>query len=121
MSEMDYETRRAGLDFSAKLKLLASEAPDLKSANVAHAAAAQLDKYFGYNPQQKKRLIETFIRKSGGTSSRMEIIEQFPWYKQTLDRLLGEMERDGRIEFYNADPAGCGPGRKARRVRLVEP
>lgn len=120
MVELDYEAKKSGLSFSAKVKLLASEAPDPFSAVTLHRAANCLDSHFGFSPREKKKAIVKFIKNSGGTASYSEIQEYFKWKRDVIFALAAELEADGMIEFYAAEPAGSGSGRKTRRMRLVD-
>lgn len=119
MAELDYETKRAGLRFSAELKAQATEAPHPFIARELRATAHRIEKYFGFTTPEKKRIILKFIEKSGGTSSIPELNTQFPWDQEKMRRLVGELVEDSVLEYFDGDPAGCGPGRKARRIRLV--
>ena len=120
MSELDYEAKRSGLSFSARVKLLASEAPDSFSSSTLHKAANCLDSHYGFSPRDKKKAIVSYMRKSGGTVSRSELKSYFRWHGDMITWLIGELVTDGAVEWYDADPAGLGPGRRARRIRFTD-
>ncbi|MBK8468110.1 MAG: hypothetical protein IPL32_20035 [Chloracidobacterium sp.] len=118
MVELDYEVKREGLSFAARVKLLASEAPDTFAATALHRAANLMDSHYGFSVREKKKAILQYMRKMGGNCSIVELKAHFKWHVDVISRLAGELESDGEIVFYNADPAGSGSGRKARRMRL---
>lgn len=117
--EIEYEEKREGLAFSARVRLLASEAPDSFAARQVRKAATRLESYYGFKTSEKKDAICAYIRKCGGTSSIPELLKYFPWHEDTIRHLVGELEAENAVEFYDAEPAGKGPGRRARRIRLV--
>lgn len=120
MAELEYEIKRDCLNYAAKIRLLASEAPHHFAASEMRSLAKRIDIYYGFTEPEKKGAIRAFLYKSGGTSSLPELVERFKWHRDTLTRLVAELHSDGQIEYYDLPPAsGTGAGRPARRIRLV--
>ena len=122
MAELDYEVKRSGLTFAAQVKLLVSEAPDTFAATTLQKAVHRLDSHYGFSSREKKIAIRQYIEKFAGHTSIPELTKHFGWHVDVITRLVNEMaEGDDppTVEYYNAEPAGSGPGRRARRIRLI--
>lgn len=120
MAALDFEKRERGLEYAKRLQLLASEAPDAYTGGQTNSLVRTLQSHYGYNEATKRRAILQMIDQSGGWTTVPDIVQKFRWHKDAVARLVGEMELSGDIEFYNAPPAGPGPGRRARRIRRCE-
>jgi hypothetical protein len=112
--------KRNGLEFAARVAMLADDAPDHFGEIAVHQVVKQLHLHYGYSQRAKKAAIVSYLRKHI-SASRKELHDHFRWPSPVLYKLVNDMIAAGDLEAFKANGPGSGSkgGRPTLRFKLL--